>query len=52
MHGTQTSMNVAKLTNCVNKNVWTRYWENQAKAVYLKNDSSFITYEDELIDFL
>jgi chitinase len=31
----------------VNKNGWTRYWDDQAKASYLKNDSSFITYEDE-----
>ncbi|WP_238917091.1 glycoside hydrolase family 18 protein [Clostridium sp. YIM B02555] len=32
----------------INKNGWTRYWDNQAKAAYLKNNSSFITYEDEL----
>jgi len=31
----------------INKNGWTRYWDNQAKAAYLKNDNSFITYEDE-----
>jgi chitinase len=30
----------------INKNGWTRYLDNQAKAAYLKNDSSFITYED------
>lgn len=30
----------------INKNGWTRYWDNKAKAAYLKNDSSFITYED------
>jgi chitinase len=31
----------------INKNGWTRYWDDQAKAAYLKNDSSFISYEDE-----
>jgi len=37
----------ALVNNYINKNGWTRYWDNQAKAAYLKNDSSFITYEDE-----
>lgn len=32
----------------INKNGWTRYWDDEAKAAYLKNDGSFITYEDEL----
>jgi len=31
----------------INKNGWTRYWDNQAKAAYLKNDNLFISYEDE-----
>ncbi|AGX44706.1 glycoside hydrolase family 18 protein [Clostridium saccharobutylicum] len=31
----------------INKNGWTRYWDDEAKASYLKNNSSFITYEDE-----
>jgi len=35
------------VNNYINKNDWTRYWDNQAKAAYLKNNSSFITYEDE-----
>lgn len=35
------------VNNYINKNGWTRYWDNKAKAAYLKNDSSFITYEDE-----
>lgn len=35
------------VNNYINKNGWTRYWDNQAKAAYLKNNSSFITYEDE-----
>lgn len=30
----------------INKNGWIRYWDNEGKAAYLKNDSSFITYED------
>nr|WP_173715407.1 glycoside hydrolase family 18 protein [Clostridium beijerinckii] len=35
------------LENYINKNGWTRYWDYEAKAAYLKNDDSFITYEDE-----
>lgn len=35
------------LKNYINKNGWIRYWDDEAKAAYLKNDSSFITYEDE-----
>ncbi|WP_297430342.1 glycoside hydrolase family 18 protein [Clostridium sp.] len=36
----------------INKHGWTRYWDNQAKAAYLKKNDSFITYEDEeSIDF-
>lgn len=38
----------ALVNNYINKNGWTRYWDDQAKAAYLKNNSSFITYEDEL----
>lgn len=34
------------VTEYINKNGWTRYWDDQAKAAYLKNDNSFITYED------
>lgn len=33
--------------NYINKNGWKRYWDNQAKAAYLKKGTSFITYEDE-----
>lgn len=35
------------LNNYINKNGWKRYWDDKAKVAYLKNDSSFITYEDE-----
>ena len=35
------------INNYINMNGWTRYWDNEAKAAYLKNNSSFITYEDE-----
>ena len=35
------------INNYINKNGWTRYWDNQAKAAYLKNDNKFISYEDE-----
>lgn len=35
------------VNNYINKNGWTRYWDDLAKASYLKNNSSFITYEDE-----
>jgi len=31
----------------INKNGWTRYWDDSAKAPYLFNGSSFITYDDE-----
>lgn len=50
VYGTQSTMNIAKLTNYVNKNSWIRYWDDQAKVVFLKDDSSFITYEDDIIE--
>lgn len=31
----------------INKNGWVRYWDDSAKAPYLFNGSSFITYDDE-----
>ena len=38
----------ALVKNYINKNGWKRYWDDEAKATYLKNDSSFISYEDEV----
>nr|WP_177182473.1 glycoside hydrolase family 18 protein [Paenibacillus sp. OV219] len=38
----------AKLANeYINKNGYIRYWDDEAKAPYLFNGQSFITYEDE-----
>lgn len=35
------------IKNYINKNGWIRYWDNEAKAAYLKKNNSFLTYEDE-----
>lgn len=32
--------------NYINKNGWTRYWDEQAKACYLLNQGQFLTYDD------
>ena len=46
-YGNQSLSYGTLVNNYINKNGWIRYWDIQAKATYLKNDSSFITYEDE-----
>ena len=33
--------------NYINKNGYVRYWDNEAKAPYLFNGSTFISYDDE-----
>jgi chitinase len=34
------------VANYINKNGYTRYWDDTAKAPYLFNGSTFITYDD------
>jgi GH18 family chitinase len=33
--------------NCINRNGFLRFWDDRAKAPYLWNGNTFITYEDE-----
>lgn len=33
--------------NCINKNGYTRYWDDEAKAPWLFNGSTFLSYDDE-----
>lgn len=46
-HGTAEYTYDQLLASYINKNGWTRQWDDVAKAPYLTNGSSFLSYDDE-----